>query len=136
MNTKMDARQEKEDEKYVKRPVVIVTAVLIVITGCLVYFGIKNRAVVLCVRDLVITVCALLLFLVGAVLAFLCFYLSSRIDDAKIAVDGALKSADGKIEELAEKITDILKKILEPFIGVKSSGAGIMQLFRKNKSEN
>lgn len=131
MNTKNEVRQAKENEKYVDRPIVIVIACLILLIGCLVYFGIKDRAVLLCVRDLVITICAFLLFVLGTALAVLCFLLARKVDDAKVDIAGVLKMADGKIEELAEKITDILRMILNPFIEMKSKNAGVLRVFKK-----
>lgn len=131
MNTKNEVRQAKENEKYVDRPIVIVIACLILLIGCLVYFGIKDRAVLLCVRDLVITICAFLLFVLGTALAVLFFILARKVDDAKVDIAGVLKMADGKIEELAEKITDILRMILNPFIEMKSKNAGVLRVFKK-----
>ena len=131
MNTEKEIRQAKENEKYVDRPIVFVVAGLILIIGCLVYFGIKNRAVLLCVRDLIISICAFLLFVIGLVLAILCFFLSNKIDDAKAAIADALKLADGKVEILAEKITEIFRMILNPFLEMKSRSAGVLRVLKK-----
>lgn len=131
MNTEKEIRQAKENEKYVDRPIVFVVAGLILIIGCLVYFGIKNRAVLLCVRDLIISICAFLLFVIGLVLAILCFFLSNKIDGAKAAIADALKLADGKVEILAEKITEIFRMILNPFLEMKSRSAGVLRVLKK-----
>ncbi len=131
MNTEKEIRQAKENEKYVDRPVVFVVAGLILTIGCLVYFGIKNRAVLLCVRDLIISICAFLLFVIGLVLAILCFFLSNKIDDAKAAIADALKLADGKVEILAENITEIFRMILNPFLEMKSRSAGVLRVLKK-----
>lgn len=131
MNTEKEIRQAKENEKYVDRPVAFVVAGLILIIGCLVYFGIKNRAVLLCVRDLVITICVFLLFIISTALAVLCFYLSHKIDDSKPAIRDAMKMADGKIDVLADKITEIFRMILNPFLEMKSRSAGVLRVFKK-----
>ena len=135
MNMEDEVRQSEENEKYVDRPIVIVVAVLILIIGCLVYFGIKDKAVLICVRDLIITLFAFFLFLLGTAAAVLCFFLTGRIGSARDAISNVLKNADVKIEELAEQITDILKKILEPFVKMESKSAGLLGIFKKNKSE-
>ena len=99
------------------------------------YFGIKDKAVLICVRDLIITLFAFFLFLLGTAAAVLCFFVTGRLGSARDAISNVLKNADVKIEELAEQITDILKKILEPFVKMESKSAGFLGIFKNNKSE-
>ena len=126
-------RNISDDRQNIYKPVIIVTLVLAVVIGCFIWFGIKNPNVFSNVRDFTITLIAFLFFVIGTALAVLFFYLSSRISDAKTAIDQAMTKADGKVEELGDKITEILKQILEPVFKKKKKKAGILNIFRTMK---
>ena len=125
-----------DDRKNIQTPVWIAAAVFILLAGFLAWLAVKMPGAVSGIRDLLITLFVFLLFVIGIVLTVLMFFLSSRIDSAKIRIDEVISSADGKTEELADRITDILRSILNPFIEAKSRGSGFRQLFtRKNTEE-
>lgn len=126
---------EIEDQNNVNRPVIWVVVCLVLLVGVMVWFGIKDPAIFSDISNLVICLFALVFFLLGSVVAFLCFYLSSRIDNAKSEIDKLLTLADGKVEELADKIIILLKKILEPFVEVSAKTAGIFHVFSEKKTE-
>ena len=126
-------RNISDDKQNIYKPVMIVTLILAVVIGCFIWFGIKNPNVFSNVRDLTITLIAFLFFVISTALAVLFFYLSSRISDAKAAIDQAMTKADGKVEELGDKITEILKQILEPVFDTKSKKAGVLNIFRAMK---
>lgn len=126
-------RNVSDDKQNVYKPVIIVTLILAIVIGCFIWFGIKNPNVFSNIRDLTITLIAFLFFIIGTVLAVLFFYLSSRIEDARTAIDQAMDKADGKVEELGGKISEILIKILEPVLDTKSRKAGILDIFKSMK---
>lgn len=125
----------QDDKKNIERPVICVTIVLIVLIGVIIWFGIRNPVVFSAIRDFLITFTALFFFILGVVLSVLCFYLTSRINDAKIKIDEAVTAADGKVVELGEKIEEILRKILEPVIQAQSESAGFLHIFSRRKTE-
>ena len=129
-------KNSQDDRINVERPVILITCGLIAIIGIMVCLGIRNPVIFSTVRDFLITFAALFIFIISAALAILCFFLSSRINNAKIKLDELLTSADGKVEELGEKIEEILKKIIEPVIKTESKTAGILHIFSKRKTEN
>ena len=130
-------KNEADDNKNILKPIIIVTVILLLIAGAFIWFGIKNPAVFSNVRDLTITLCALLMFILGIVITVLCIILTSRIKSAMIQIDDALSNADGKIEELGYKVTEILKKILIPIFNLKTNEAGIVNTFNtENKERN
>ena len=126
-------RNVSDDKQNVYKPVIIVTLILAIVIGCFIWFGIKNPNVFSNIRDLTITLIAFLFFIIGTVLAVLFFNLSSRIEDARTAIDQAMDKADGKVEELGGKISEILIKILEPVLDTKSRKAGILDIFKSMK---
>lgn len=126
-------RNISDDKQNIYKPVIIVTLILAVVIGCFIWFGIKNPNVFSNVRDFTITLFAFLFFVISTALAVLFFYLSSRINDAKAAIDQAMTKADGKVEELGGKITEILKQILEPVFDTKSKKAGVLNIFKAMK---
>ena len=126
-------RNVSDDKQNVYKPVIIVTLILAIVIGCFIWFGIKNPNIFSNIRDLTITLIAFLFFIIGTVLAVLFFYLSSRIEDARTAIDQAMDKADGKVEELGGKISEILIKILEPVLDTKSRKAGILDIFKSMK---
>lgn len=126
-------RNISDDKQNIYKPVIIVTLILAVVIGCFIWFGIKNPNVFSNVRDFTITLIAFLFFVIGTALAVLFFYLTSRINNAKTAIDQAMTKADGKVEELGEKITEILIQILEPVFNTKSKQAGVLNIFRAIK---
>lgn len=126
-------RNISDDKQNIYKPVMIVTLILAVVIGCFIWFGIKNPNVFSNVRDFTITLITFLFFVISTALAVLFFYLSSRISDAKAAIDQAMTKADGKVEELGDKITEILKQILEPVFDTKSKKAGVLNIFRAMK---
>lgn len=125
----------QDDKKNIERPVIYVTIILIAIIGVMIWLGIRNPVIFSTVRDFLITFTVLFFFVLGAAISVLCFFLSSRINDAKIKIDDAVTTADGKVVELGEKIEDILKKILEPVIQAESETAGFLHIFSKKKKE-
>ena len=130
-------KNEADDNKNILKPIIIVTVILLLITGAFIWFGIKNPAVFSNVRDLTITLCALLMFILGIVITVLCIILTSRIKIAMIQIDDVFSNADGKIEELGDKVTEILKKILIPIFNLKTNEAGLMNTFNnENKERN
>ncbi len=128
-------KNKADDKKNIYRPVCISVAVFIAIIAILIWVGVSKQYLYNNIRDFIITANVFLLFIINAAIAVLCFFLASRIDDAKVEINRVLSEADGKVEELADKIIDILKKILEPFIAMRSRSAGIVNIFTKDKSE-
>ncbi len=128
-------KNTQDDRINVERPVILITAALIAIVGIFVWLGIRNPVIFSTVRDFLITFSALLFFIISTALAVLCFFLASRINDAKVKLDEVLTTADGKVEELGGKVEEILKKILEPVIKAESRSAGILHIFSKRKTE-
>ena len=94
----------QDDKKHIDRPVIWVTAILIVIIGIMIWFGVRNPVVFSAIRDFLITFLALLFFILGVALSVLCFLLISKINIAKIKIDEAVTFADGKVVVLGEKI--------------------------------
>ncbi|MBQ4513584.1 MAG: hypothetical protein II969_11375 [Anaerolineaceae bacterium] len=125
----------QDDKKHIDRPVIWVTAILIVIIGIMIWFGVRNPVVFSAIRDFLITFLALLFFILGVALSVLCFLLISKINIAKIKIDEAVTFADGKVVVLGEKIEEILKQILEPVIKAQSETAGFLHIFSKRKME-
>ena len=133
MREKEKLLNQNDDKQNISVPVFWSVAAVCILIGLLIWFGIKNPNVFSNVRDLTITLIAFLFFVISTALAVLFFYLSSRISDAKAAIDQAMTKADGKVEELGDKITEILKQILEPVFDTKSKKAGILNIFRTMK---
>lgn len=124
-----------EDKTKVYKPVIIVTVILVIIIGLYIWLGIKYPVVFGNIRDLTITLIAVLFFIISAAIAVLCFYLSARIENAKLKIDEAVSTADGKVEETGEQISDILKKILEPVIESETHKAGILRVLSALKKK-
>lgn len=120
-----------DDKKNITGPVITVVVVFVLLILCLIWFGIKNRAVYACVRDLVITLTLFVFFIFNTILAILGFILSNRVNNSKDKIDELSEKADITIEELADKITNILLKILQPVINMKSNEAGFLRIFSK-----
>ena len=110
----------QDDENNISTPVFWVTALVVILVGVMIWFGIKNPDIFSDLRNLLITLVSITLFILGAAAAVLCFFLASRLKDARKQVDEGLSTADGKVEEIAVLIEDLLRKILEPFISAKS----------------
>ena len=124
-------KNSQDDRVNIERPVILITVALIAIIGVMVWLGIRNPVIFSTIRDFLITFSAIFIFIISTALAVLCFFLASRINDAKIKLDEVLTSADGKVDELGEKIGEILKKIWEPVIKAESQTAGILHIFSK-----
>lgn len=124
------------DKKHIDTPVLVSVGILVVFIGILIWLAICHPEALYGIRDLLITLSVLLLFIIGAALTVLFFWLSSRLGGAKDAIDRIASQADGKTEELAEKITDVFRSILEPFIEAGARSAGIRGLFTKNNTED
>lgn len=120
-----------DDKKNIERPIILIVCILVLLVGCLVWFGISQPALFGKIRDLLITLFAFVFFLLGTAAAVLCFFLSSNINNAKVKIDEALSNADGKIEELADKITEILYKIADPVINAKAKESSFFQIFSR-----
>ncbi len=125
----------QDDENNIDAPIFWLTAFLVLLIGIMIWFGIKRPVIFGNIRDFLITMAAAVSFLISIVLAFLFFFLASRIKGARKQVDEALATADGKVEELALEIEKILRKILEPLIGMQSKKAGILHIFQRKKTE-
>ncbi len=125
----------QDDQKHIVTPVIWAAVSVAVLIGILIWFGVKDPVIFGDIRDLLITSVSIVLFLIGTVLAALCFILASRLKDARKQVDESLSKADGKVEELAVKIEEILRNILNPFIQAKAKTAGIMHLLHRKKTE-
>ena len=124
-----------EESEKIRRPVWIAFCVAAVLTAVLIIVGIKDPDAVKSIRDLTITLAIFILFVLGAVVAVLSFFLSSKIETARGQIDEALSQADGKVEELADRVTDLLKSILSPFIRFSSNRAGISNVISERKEE-
>ena len=124
-----------DDQKNIQTPVWLAAVVFVILAGVLAWLAVKKPEAVASIRDLLITLFVFLLFVIGIILTALMFFLSSRIDGAKVKIDEVVSTADGKTEELADKITDILRSILNPFIEAKSKSSGFKQLFSKKNTE-
>lgn len=127
---------EAEDRRSINKPVIISAAAVVLLIACLVWFGIKNPNVFSGIRDMILTVSVLVLFLINTVIAVLCFLLTSKLGEARKTIDKYLTTADGKIEELAEKVTEVFRAILNPFIEIQAGSSSIKSLFTKWKTEN
>ena len=123
----------QDDENNISTPVFWVTALVVILVGVMIWFGIKNPDIFSDLRNLLITLVSITLFILGAAAAVLCFFLASRLKDARKQVDEGLSTADGKVEEIAVLIEDLLRKILEPFISAKAKTAGVMHLLQSKK---
>ena len=126
--------QTEENEK-IRRPVWIAFCVVAAITLVLIFVGIKDPDAVKSIRDLTITLAIFILFVLGAAVAVLSFFLSSKIETARGQIDETLSQADGKVEELADRVTDLLKSILSPFVHFSSNRAGISNVISERKEE-
>ena len=129
-------RNLADDRKNITKPVFLAAAAFTLLTAVIIFLSVKAPLVVIGLRDLLVSLLILLMFIIGAGIIVLCFFLSSRIESAKQQIDNAVSNADGKIEELAEKITKILQQILNPLIEMQSRKAGVVSFFsRKNNKE-
>ena len=125
----------QDDQKNISTPIFLAAALVVVLVGTMIWFGIKDPEIFGKMRDLLVTLTSVILLIIALALAVLCFFLASRLSGAKKQVDESLSAADGKVEEIAVKIEEILRKILDPFIQGKSKAAGIMHILRKKKTE-
>ena len=124
-----------EENEKIRRPVWIAFCVVAAITLVLIFVGIKDPDAVKSIRDLTITLAIFILFVLGAAVAVLSFFLSSKIETARGQIDETLSQADGKVEELADRVTDLLKSILSPFVHFSSNRAGISNVISERKEE-
>ncbi len=125
----------QDDEEHISTPVFWTVFFVIALIGIMIWFGIKNPVIFGNIRDLLITIVSIFLFLIGTALAIICFLLASRLVGARKQVDESLSRADGKVEDIAVKIEEILRKILDPFIKGKSKTAAVLHILRKKKTE-
>ncbi|MBR6090489.1 MAG: hypothetical protein IKP86_11180 [Anaerolineaceae bacterium] len=128
-------KMKEDDRKSIGTPLILAVLLIVILVGCLIWFGIKDPELFGKIRDLLVSIGALICFLVGAAISVLFFFLASKIDTAIIKITELLRNADGKIETVADKIAEILKKILDPFVGMKSRAAGIKGIFTRRKAE-
>ena len=124
----------QDDRKNISTPVWAAAALVVVLVGVMIWFGIRNPVIFGNIRDLLITMAAVVLFIISTALAILCFFLACKLSGSRKQVDESLASADGKVEELAVKIEEILRKILNPFIEAESKKAGILHIFHRKKT--
>ena len=128
-------KNEADNRRNIELPILIAVIVIAVMVFCLVWFDKKNPIIINNIRDFVITLTVFLMFVIGAALAFLCFFLADRVGKARDQLDPVLANADGKIEELADKIAAILKNILNPVVEAKSRTAGFLGIFSGKKTK-
>jgi len=114
-----------DTKKNISGPVIWAAVVVILITGFFIWFGIKNPKIFGNIRDLVFTLAAIIFLLINTLVAILCFFLSAKLENARVSIDVLLSKGDMKIEELADKVTGILKGILNPFIEAQAKTAGV-----------
>jgi len=129
-------KNKADNSRTIDAPIKAAVFVVIALVTVLIWFGIKDPLLYGKIRDLVIFLTSVLLFLLGSALAVLFFFLSSKIEEAKGKLDQLLSRADIKIEELAEKVAEILRAILQPVIEAQSRKAGILHIFAKSKNKD
>ena len=129
-------KNKEEETKQIRYPVWIAFFAVFILTAVMIWFGVKDPVLFAKLRDLLISLTAVFLFVIGAALAVLFFIFAGKVRESRNAIDNAMSQADGKVEELADKITEIMKTILKPFIQVQSNKAGISGLFSGRKVED
>ena len=129
-------KNKEEETKQIRYPVWIAFFAVFILTAVMIWFGVKDPVLFAKLRDLLISLTAVFLFVIGAALAVLFFIFAGKVRESRNAIDNAMSQADGKVEELADKITEIMKTILKPFIQVQSNKAGISGLFSGRKAED
>lgn len=129
-------KNKEEETKQIRYPVWIAFFAVFILTAVMIWFGVKDPVLFAKLRDLLISLTAVFLFVIGAALAVLFFILAGKVRESRNSIDNAMSQADGKVEELADKITEIMKTILKPFIQVQSNKAGISGLFSGRKAED
>ena len=111
-------KNKEEETKQIRYPVWIAFFAVFILTAVMIWFGVKDPVLFAKLRDLLISLTAVFLFVICVVLAVLFFILAGKVRESRNAIDNAMSQADGKVEELADKITEIMKIILKPFIQV------------------
>lgn len=129
-------KNKEEETKQIRYPVWIAFFAVFILTAVMIWFGVKDQVLFAKLRDLLISLTAVFLFVIGAALAVLFFIFAGKVRESRNAIDNAMSQADGKVEELADKITELMKTILKPFIQVQSNKAGISGLFSGKKAED
>ena len=126
-------RNMKEDKESIHRPVILVTVLLVILIGVMIWFGWKEPKIFSNVRDFIITFTVFIMFLIWLLAAVLCIFLTSRLKDGRVKLDEVLSKADGSIEEIGAKIESILMDILNPIIDTMAKSRGFMSLFSRKK---
>lgn len=126
-------RNMKEDKESIHRPVILVTVLLVILIGVMIWFGWKEPKIFSNVRDFIITFTVFIMFLIWLLAAVLCIFLTSRLKDGRVKLDEVLSKADGSIEEIGAKIEIILMDILNPIIDAMAKSRGFMSLFSRKK---
>ncbi len=125
-------QSKKDDDENIKKHIswawvtfiVLITAVIV---GAVVYgLPVGN------IRDLLLTLFITIMFVINIVLIWLYIKTTEKIETAKVEIIKAAQTADGQTEELTNRITEIMKRILSPIVDLKSFGAGIKNIFRKD----
>ena len=124
-------RNQRDEKQDIVTPVIWAAAAVCAIIGLFIWFGIKQPNLFNNIRDLVLTLILFLVFIFNTVVAIFSFLIAGRLNNARDQLDKAITAGDGKVEELADKTVILLGKILEPFINIESSKAGILSIFTK-----
>ena len=135
MEEKNISNNYENEQKQVATPIIIVSAVLVVLVAVMIWFGIKEPAIFEDIRDLIITLTVFVMIIVTAAIAVLCFFLNSKVDDAKAQLTPLIHSADGKIEEIAEKTADVIETLMHPLVAFKAKRSSIWDIVSKKISE-
>ncbi len=125
-------QSKKDDNENIKKHVswawvIFIVLVAAVSVGAVVYgFPVGN------IRDLLLTLLIVIMFIINIVLIWLYVMTTEKIGTAKVEIIKAAQAADGKTEELTDRIAEIMERVLDPVVDLKSFGAGIKNIFRKD----
>lgn len=126
-------RNMKEDKQTIHRPVILVTVLIVILIGVMIWFGWKEPKIFSNVRDFIITFTVFIMFLIWLLAAVLCIFLTSRLKNGRVKLDEVISKADGSIEEIGAKVENILMDILNPIIDAMAKSRGFMSLFSRKK---
>ena len=128
MREEQQIRNENEDKQTIHKPVILVTVLLVILIGIMIWFGLKEPKIFSNIRDFIITFTVFIMFLIWILVAVLCIFLTSRLKDGKVKLDQVLSNADSTIVDIGEKVEGILVDILNPIMDTMSKSAGIMHI--------
>ncbi len=125
-------QSKKDDNKNINSRIAWAWVLFVVLAAAVIVGAVVYGLPVGNIRDLLLTLLIVILFAVNVVLIWLYVTTTEKIKTAKTEIIKAAETADGKTEELTDRIAEIMKRVLSPVVDLKSFGAGIKNIFRKD----